>query len=543
MFRKKICIFVPANMFKLLQIMTRTLLITFVTLLLALPSTAQQNRHRGPGCWRTKTAQNKAASRLLGKQKAEKPHYRGQKKGLVILAEFPDKQFKEGHNRQKYNDILNTSGYTTSEGFRGSVSDYFHAQSNGLFELTFDVVGPFTTEHDYAYYGENDKAGNDRRPENMIMEMCRAADSLVNYADYDWDGDGEVDEVFVVYAGKGEADGGGAKTIWPHMWTLDDAGKHQTLDGLKINVYACANELKASGTINGIGTFCHEFSHCLGFADLYDISYSGFFGMSDFDIMDAGTYGGNGFCPVGYSAFEKMSCGWQDPIVLGDEDIVVDSLKPMNLHGDFYIIYNDAWPDEYYLIENRQKAGWDEDLPDSGLMISHIDYDEEVWFNNIPNTFYTEEDAKEDGLTCGNDHPRATIFHADNDDDSRYWDSEREYYKKTTLKTDLYPYMKNDSLTATSKPVASLYHPNSLGLKTMMGSILDIHQNSGTDKTMSFRYRALNPVITAIREHQPSDLILRSSKAIYTLDGRSVATDRQSLPHGIYIVDGRKVIK
>ena len=502
-------------------------------MLLTMSATAQQASHRGPGCWRTAKARQEATARLASPMKAEIPNYRGQKKGLVILAEFPDMKFKEEHNREKYNDILNAPGYTTTEGFKGSVADYFRDQSGGLFDLEFDVVGPYTTKHEYAYYGENDERGDDKHPEEMIYEMCQAADDEVNFADYDWDGDKKVDEVFVVYAGKGEADSNKKNTIWPHMWTLLEAGKFLTLDKVMINVYACANELMANNTINSIGTFCHEFSHCLGLPDLYDINYNGQFGMGSFDVMDAGLYANNGFTPVGYSAFEKMSCGWQEPIVLDSEDIVVDSLRPMSQQGDFYIIRNDGHPDEFYLIENRQKLGWDKYMPSQGLMISYVDYDEEVWANNIPNTIITEKDAKKDGYTCGNDHQRVTIFHADD--------------KAGTYDTagDLYPYaktvtQKNDSLTADSKPAATLYHANSLGIKKMMGSILNIRQNTGSDKTMAFSYRAINPnIVTAIREVDSPTL----PQTVYTIDGRVAGTTTESLRHGIYIVGGKKVIR
>ena len=90
-------------------------------------------------------------------------------------------------------------------------------------------------------------------------------------------------------------------------------------------------ELRAAGGINGIGTFCHEFSHCLGLPDLYDTVNSGQDGMGNFDVMDQGNYAGSSFCPVGYSAYEKMACGWQMPIVLGNEDVTVDSIQPISL--------------------------------------------------------------------------------------------------------------------------------------------------------------------------------------------------------------------
>jgi M6 family metalloprotease-like protein len=520
----------------------KKIFVTFMLVLLTLLTASAADRRKGVGCWRTIPKRHAATSRMMQQQRVKTGDVQnciGTKRGLVILCEFQDRKFAEGNTIEKYNDILNKEDFTSSEGFRGSVADYFRAQSGGLFNLTFDIVGPYTTKKTAIYYGKNDSEGNDQHPDEMIMEMCKAADDVVNFADYDWDGDGEVDEVFVVYAGKGEADTGSKSYIWPHMWTFDEAEVELELDGIKINTYACANELKSSGRINGIGTFCHEFSHCLGLPDFYDIDYSGNFGMGDFDLMSGGNYAGNTFCPVGYTAYEKMVCGWQQPIVLSEESVTVDNILPISEGGDTYIIYNDNHSDEYYLIENRQKTGWDSHYPARGLMITHVDFDAEVWENNIPNTVFTLREAQQYGLTVGNDHQRMTFFHADDDDDRSYWSFTGQYYWMSTTDTDLYPQQGNDSLTATSAPAATLFHNNSAGTKLMQGAILDIHQNS--DGTMGFRFRATdNSLSVGIKEVDSPTL--RSSH-IYTLDGRDVGTDWNALAPGLYIVDGRKRFK
>ena len=434
------------------------------------------------------------SQRLRSPRKVEignRTHYEGMKKGLVIMAQFTDVKFQSANNLAKYKRILNEEGY--SEGsFRGSVSDYFKAQSDNKFELNFDVVGPYTMSREHSYYGENDENGNDKHAEEMIKEACEQADSEVNFADYDWDGDGEVDQVFVVYAGKGEADGGASNTIWPHMYDLENGlGAKLTLDGTKVNTYACSNEVDINNNIEGIGCFCHEFSHCMGFPDFYDTSYSGWFGMGDFDLMCGGSYNGNTFCPAGYTAHEKMMCGWQEPIVLS-KDTVVTNMKSMAEHGETFIIYNDAYPDEYYMLENRQKTGWDAFYPAKGLMITHVDFDKNIWCWNCPNTKITSnsEEHTKYGYPV-NDHQRLTIVHADNDDDSKYWVSSEGYYTKDTESTDLYPYGNLDSLTSTSKPAATFYNKNSKGSMTADWAILNIKQNA--DGTMGFTYLATNP--------------------------------------------------
>ena len=448
---------------------------------------------------RARRSSNTAASRMRAPRKVsigERTNYTGKKKGIVILMQFTDMKFKAANNREKYYDILNKENY--SEGsFRGSVADYFKAQSNGLFELQFDVVGPYTAKNKYSYYGANDSEGNDMRPDELIVEAVKAADSEVNFSDYDWDGDGEADQVFVVYAGKGEATSGQENTIWPHMYWLAYTNRTVTLDGTKIDTYACSNELTSGGSIDGIGCFCHEFSHCLGYPDFYDVAYQGWFGMGQFDLMDQGSYNGNSFCPAGYTAYEKWMAGWLEPTVLAEEDVNVDNLLATSENGKAYIMYNDAHEDEFYIIENRQKTNWDSNLPAKGLMITHVDFDKEIWEQNTPNSKVTQADvlSSSGDLTKANNHQRCTIFHADNDDDSKYWDSYGMYFTKYTLSTDLYPYKSNDSLTATSSPAAKLYNKNKQGKTVMQGAILNIKQNS--DKTMSFFYRAKQTTPTA----------------------------------------------
>lgn len=486
--------------------------------------------HRGVGCWRGISQKKGAAARRMASPRRHADNgmtkgYYGQKRGLVILAGFTDTTFRDGHDAEKYSHILNTPGYTTDEGFRGSAADYFHDQSNGLFSLTFDVVGPFTTSKNSAYYGENDKDGYDLHAEDMIIEMCKAADDVVDFNDYDWDGDGEVDEVFVAYAGMGEADTKNKPSlIWPHMWDLDSAGKELSLDGVRINVYACGNELAANGTIEGIGTFCHEFSHCLGLPDFYDTIDNTQGNMDAFDVMDGGLYRGDTFCPVGYTAYEKMVCGWQQPIVLSSEDVYADSIRPISEGGDTYIIYNDAHPNEFYMIENRQKTGWDEDYPEKGLLITHIDYDEDVWLYNIVNSIVSKEKARMMDLEVTNDHKRMTFFRAN----------------KSIYTPKLYPFLAKDSLTASSDPAATLFNANVAGTKFMLSAITDITQHK--DGTISFCYRAPR-IADAVSTPRRTATEERTRRA-YTLDGRVIDTDATSrLRHGIYIIDGRKVVR
>ena len=439
------------------------------------------------GVRRSRMAAKSAVKRKV--TMGQQTHYLGEKKGLVILMNFTDTKFKTANNLAKYKDILNKENYKTGS-FKGSVYDYFKAQSGGKFELVFDVVGPYTAEHDCAYYGKDVGGdGNDAAAEELIVEAVKAANSEVNFKDYDWDGDGEVDQVFILYAGKGQADGGSSNTIWPHMYYLDYMGKSLWLDGVKINTYACSNEIMPNGSIEGIGCFCHEFSHCMGFPDFYDTSYSGWFGMGDWDLMCSGSYNGNTFQPAGYTGYEKWMAGWLEPIEL-KTDQKVENLKAISNEGEAYIIYNDKYRNEYYMIENRQKTGWDASLPGNGLMITHVDFDQEIWEENAPNTKITTADFAM-GYTKTNDHQRFTIFRANNKTD--------EY----SYSSDLYPYNGNDSLTKTSKPAATLYNKNSAGTKFMQKGITKITQNS--DGTMSFVYGNPDGSVTPVVPVDPTE--------------------------------------
>lgn len=429
------------------------------------------------------TAQRRAAvrraqaqgrqKRMLRKAQASNV-FQGTKKGLIILVQFTDSKFKSGHDLALYERIANDENYSGNN-FRGSIKDYFKAQSHGLFELDFDVAGICQLQHTYAYYGKNSN-DNDVRAGQMVAEACLwAHEHGTDFSKYDWDGDGEVDQVFVLYAGHGEASyDKDPDTIWPHMHYLSasDYGKSLSLDGVTVDTYACSCELNGDGNLDGIGTFCHEFSHCMGFPDLYDTSYAGWFGMGDFDLMCSGSYNGDSKCPAGYSAYEKAECGWltlKDMTNIEQETSIV-GVQPMSADGDAYIIKNKGHEDEYYILENRQKTGWDSYLPASGLMITHVDYDADIWDWNMPNTSGKYEDAN--GNTKTNDHQRLTIFRAGKSTDE-YGDA-----------SDLYPYGSNNSLTKTSSPASTLYNTNSDGSKYMHVAITDIA--IAADGTASF---------------------------------------------------------
>lgn len=474
--------------------------------------------------------------------------YEGKKKGIIILVQFPNQKFEEGHDNAYYKMVANEKGLTHKDGYVGSVSDYFLSQSNGKFELDFDIAGPYTLSHTSSYYGKNDGANIDVKVGYMIQEGCDAAvaDGF-NFNDYDWDGDGYADQVFVLYAGLGEASGGDAKTVWPHEYQIryTCVGKvlNYTTEGKgKVDTYACANEMERvineytgqytnETKLAGIGTICHEFSHCLGFADMYDTSNGGNYGMGFFDVMSSGSYNGGGFVPCNYTAYERIYAGWTEPIVLEDP-ASVKAMKSTQDYGRPFIIYNDKHKDEFFTLENREQKGWDAALYGGGMMITHVDYDQSVWGVNHVNA-------------SASDHQRCTIFHADNDDNGQDLGS---------IKNDLYPYMvsgmvMNDELTDDSRPAAKLYNRNADGTKYMGKPVTAIRKNA--DGTMSFDFMGgseenILDNTTKKEETAIKDIKVDTRKAdnrVYSIDGRYLGDDINTLGKGLYIVGGKKELK
>lgn len=429
------------------------------------------------------------AGRLAPRKVGEVGSYFGKKRGLIILVNFSDVSFERGHNQALYERIANEKGYNEGK-FYGSMYDYFYAQSLGQFELEFDIVGPVNVSNTQSYYGRNNSQGDDMRPGEMAREACELADRYVNYADYDWDGDGEVDQIYIVYAGKGEADGGAADTIWPHAWDLRSAtGSSLQLDGVRINTYACGGELDGqTGDINGIGSMCHEFSHCLGYPDFYDTDYSGGQGMAYWDLMDSGSYNGDGYCPAGYTSYERWMAGWLEPIVLTDS-MTIEGMQALQDGGEAYIMYNDGHPNEYFLLENRQHIGWDRGVPGHGLLILHVDYKASVWRANSPNN--------------APKHQRMTWIPADGSYESVGTGKYRRYTFEG-MKTDTYPQGLNTSFGNETNPAATLYNKNLGGMTMLNKKVYDIVETKGM---ISFSFADENEIYDPYRPTGNGDFV------------------------------------
>ncbi|HPD26941.1 MAG TPA: M6 family metalloprotease domain-containing protein [Paludibacteraceae bacterium] len=310
-----------------------------------------------------------------GTQKSFVNH--GRRKALVILGQFTDCEFMSPETvQQVYNDRQNQVGYN-GDGHIGSVHDYFYHSSRGKLDLEFVVVGPYTASQNVAYYGANTESGADIRPREFITELCLAAVADgVDFTPFDTDNDGYVDNVYVIYAGKGEAAGGAPHTIWPHAWRLRTplfVGNNKY-----VYTYGCNAELNWSGTMDGIGTFVHEFGHVIGLPDLYDTNYAEnglAWHPSIWSVMAQGNYNNNSRTPPQLSSLERAEIGWEYPVILDTSTTVTLSPLDGQSNGDVVQSYriNTLMEDEYYLLENRKLSGWDAYLAEPGLLIYHID--------------------------------------------------------------------------------------------------------------------------------------------------------------------------
>ena len=354
----------------------------------------------------------------------------------IILVNYFDVKFIDENPVATFENQFNVMDY--------SCLHYFESQSRGRFSPQFDILGPVDLPQTRQYYGGNVyRYGQelDQQLGTMIYDACTGLTG-VDFSDYDNNGDGYVDVVVVLYAGVGEAQAWSAvpECVWPCQWDMNEAyawgcstSGPFNLNGVTIDKFAVFNELEgyndASQMIDGVGTFCHEFGHCLGLPDFYPTNGGGAYGMSTWDIMDHGCYLDNGYRPCGYTSYERHFMGWMD--LIDPVENTQYSMTPLvSDDGTAVKVTNDANPDEYYLLEYRVKTGWDEFLSAEGIMILHVDYDKNAWDNNTPNNNWN--------------HPRMSIIPADNN------------LSSSTNRYDLWP-QNSDSLTNYSTPPAKVY--------------------------------------------------------------------------------------
>lgn len=320
----------------------------------------------------------------------------GSPKALILLVEFQDVKFSTPDANVAFNDLVNKPGYDHN-GATGSCADFYRDNSMGRFTPEFCVYGPVTLPQNEAYYGTGNAMMYDMQGWMMARDAAIALKEQhpeVNFADFDNDGDGFVDNIFIFYAGYGENEGAPSWTIWPHsaqLWTM--YGADVSFDGVKVDKYACTNELRGTeGTVRtGIGTFVHEFGHILGLMDIYPTGLSGAsrnVSPGTWDTMDNASYNNDGNTPAHFTAFERYTLGWLNPRrVTAAEDIV---LRPLHSSNDAVLISTDK-DEEFFLLENRQQQEWDRYTGGHGMLVWHVDYSPEVWTDNKINNNFSHQ--------------------------------------------------------------------------------------------------------------------------------------------------------
>lgn len=492
-------------------------------------------------------------------------------KALIILADFADQKFKRYVESDKKNDqitkeifdqYLNRLDAAPSHGCDptlnkniGSVAKYFNDMSNGAFVPQFDVATVVHLNNPMETYGydEYDADGNitniDPNCQNFIKDVCTLANDSVDFSEYDANNDGYVDLVYIIYAGYGESTGGDDNTLWPKSGTVSGGsydGKTVSRYGihseLNFNLDRTVNKFNGVPQINGIGLFCHEFTHCMGLADFYPThKYDNYVpageltaqqmgnpAMEYWDLMDGGEYSYNGYIPTAYTAWEREYMGWMEMDVLKAENSgqKIELINIDKNNGKAYKIFpdDDETGNEYVFIQNIQPYGWNYWLANyfgHGMLVTYVCYDKTAFslggdiVNSIPNK------------------SRMTIVPADEEYISSYLTGDEKQYTQAQYVASL----KGDPFPGTSDVHELLSVPMIWGGYNMEKPLLNIQEKNGV---ITFYYLREPQIATNING---VDIVSTPNETrVYTLDGRYVGKNTRGLAKGVYIINGKKTV-
>ena len=309
----------------------------------------------------------------------------GSRKALCVMMEFPDKPFIK--EKEEFEILFNQVGLYNST-TKGSVRDFYRENSYGQLDLTVTVAGPYTTEYNLDYYvSQKENEGY------KIFAKEAAEKAFADNIDFTEFADNGVLETFhILFAGYGDEAIDNGKQIWAHKWTLD---KPITLGGVQIYDYSCSPELRGpsgSNTTN-IGVICHEMCHVFGAPDFYDADGNdsdGYFqGTGQWDLMASGSWNDSGRQPAHINMYQKIQFGWVAPVVLSQPQAITgmtnSAMNPIAYR------YDTSTQGEYFILENRQKVGFDQSVPGTGLLIYHVSITNTDIRSNTVNTGHPQK--------------------------------------------------------------------------------------------------------------------------------------------------------
>lgn len=462
----------------------------------------------------------------------------------VVMVNFADRKFREDHDAKKISRFFNESGYKDEAGSKGSVRDYFLAQSDSLFAPQFEVVAQVTLPNGYAYYGKDSQSGTtDPNSITFVKDVLAEAEKQVDFSKYCLEGTSKVPMVALMFAGPGQQssfEDGNSDYLWAKFQQSSFSVNNKTVT---IGSYFMGNELLQQygsspndikgAELDGVGLFCHEFGHALGLPDFYNTSKSSgsFTTMGYWDIMDYGQYFYDGYRPVEYTAYERSYMGWLPVEELTD---VAQFVRVLPLDGSVknregaraYVVRNPENKKEYYIFSAPHSNKWHASMMGEGLFVLHVDYERANWNGNSVNTKA--------------DRQRMTYVPADNVKEgsgSGLGLKISELFKR--ISADLFP-LQNDtininSLTDDTTPATIL---NTGSTKKLSRPIYNIERHE--DGSVTFSY--LDATLTGINQVLTPAQASKTNTTIYDVLGRRIPSLQQAAP-GIYIVGGRKVVK
>lgn len=400
----------------------------------------------------------------------------GTKKNLVILVQFSDLGFRDNKPfsasssddeiKAAYSNLFNTTNYT-EDGAVGSVKDFFYEASYGTLTME-SVISPIVTlDSSYVEYGESSSATKTSR--DMVKEsLAKLKAAGFDFKDL-WPSSDEPEGLTFIHAGGGaEYSGNNSAYIWSHKWNL---ATPVIYDGISFSLYhtePARRGFDSSSSTQGItriGVICHEATHFFGMPDLYDYTYTSA-GLGNFCLMAGGNWNASssnvnysGNAPAHPSAWIKYKLGWITPATAAGGTNTIGTSATSSTA--FYKFAGESFSStEYFLMENRQRSGFDNYLPGTtrGLLIYHID---ESQSNNDDRTHYLVDLEEADGTAVWTNDHLANYVNSGLDSD---------YFRSNTVT------VFNDNCT--SSPNSKSYTSQSSGI--------NIYGISASGSTMSF---------------------------------------------------------